>query len=724
MGEHTFCRSLYISGSFVRASVSSNYLYTVNRWGLFVFDIGTDDALRLVATLPTPDEAFGVLAAPPLLFIADRDAGVHIVDVRNPKIPQLLTTFDTPGGANDLARLGNRLLVADSENGMLVLDVSDPENPKLTAHFPLPEEGEGSRAVGIDSQNDLAALAVQQAGVYLLDVRRPDSPTPVGRLDTPGWAHEVLLLDTLMLVADRQNGLVVADISRLASPTILSQFQPNADRAIGESLTFGVAAAPPLALITDTRTVHLENEPAPLSLTLIDFSNPRAPVETGGVALGAEAVAVAVDSLRHAFVALADSGMARVDFRNAAAPQEQARFRPEGPVLDLTAREDRALISLGAAGAALFDLNRTREIARIPAPDGIPIAHGAFFDQQAVLSAGLRLLFYDLTDESSPILTQQLDLPLSTQESIQITEIFPMQGSLWIGYIRTALGTGGILAVRKPDGKPFEIAAHHPLEFPVLALMAEQATLAVAGGFSGAHIFRLQPDFSLQETASLPSSDFTADVEIEHSVLWLADGFTGVRGYRLSAQGSPEPVADIPTSGESHGVAAWGTVLAVANFSGPEALSMYDVSDPLRPQLLEAKPTPGFAQDVVIVPGFLLVQDGYDVTLFIQVIDDVKPPSHPDSKNSIRLQVFVPKNSDPVSIQFHLARAGYASIAIFDLLGRRLRTLSSRRWFAAGRHTLQWDRRGGNGQLLGNGVYFCRLWTKEMSMTQKMVLFF
>src|SRR5262249_55042129 len=57
---------------------------------------------------------------------------------------------------------------------------------------------------------------------------------------------------------------------------------------------------------------------------------------------------------------------------------------------------------------------------------------------------------------------------------------------------------------------------------------------------------------------------------------------------------------------------------------------------------------------------------------------------------------------------FHLAVAGRADIAIFDLQGQRVRTLS-RSWREAGEHTVFWDGRRENGALAAAGVYFCRL---------------
>jgi hypothetical protein len=48
-------------------------------------------------------------------------------------------------------------------------------------------------------------------------------------------------------------------------------------------------------------------------------------------------------------------------------------------------------------------------------------------------------------------------------------------------------------------------------------------------------------------------------------------------------------------------------------------------------------------------------------------------------------------------------------LAIYDLMGREVRVLARGRTFAAGRWSLGWDGRQGDGQAAGAGVYFVRL---------------
>jgi YVTN family beta-propeller protein len=72
-------------------------------------------------------------------------------------------------------------------------------------------------------------------------------------------------------------------------------------------------------------------------------------------------------------------------------------------------------------------------------------------------------------------------------------------------------------------------------------------------------------------------------------------------------------------------------------------------------------------------------------------------------------------------IRFTLAEDGPASLVIYDVAGRRVRTLfdESRR---ANRYTVVWDGRNDHGEMVASGVYFSRLVSGPHHKTRKMLL--
>lgn len=72
------------------------------------------------------------------------------------------------------------------------------------------------------------------------------------------------------------------------------------------------------------------------------------------------------------------------------------------------------------------------------------------------------------------------------------------------------------------------------------------------------------------------------------------------------------------------------------------------------------------------------------------------------------------------AISFSLPQAGRATVRVFDLSGRLVRTLADGE-MAAADHTLVWDGCDASGNEVGAGVYFCRLEANGQTATQKML---
>ena len=66
-------------------------------------------------------------------------------------------------------------------------------------------------------------------------------------------------------------------------------------------------------------------------------------------------------------------------------------------------------------------------------------------------------------------------------------------------------------------------------------------------------------------------------------------------------------------------------------------------------------------------------------------------------------------------------RSARATLAIYDLAGRRVATLVDRA-VDGGKHRVQWDGRGDRGERLASGVYFARLTVGDEVDVAKMIM--
>jgi hypothetical protein len=109
--------------------------------------------------------------------------------------------------------------------------------------------------------------------------------------------------------------------------------------------------------------------------------------------------------------------------------------------------------------------------------------------------------------------------------------------------------------------------------------------------------------------------------------------------------------------------------------------------------------------------------DDITIDLTTTGIDDENP-----LPRAMRLEQNYPNPFNPATrISFYMPLAGLADLAIFDLLGRRVRTLVSGD-IAAGDHEITWDGRDQAGHDVASGVYVYRLQAGESTQARRMTL--
>ena len=73
------------------------------------------------------------------------------------------------------------------------------------------------------------------------------------------------------------------------------------------------------------------------------------------------------------------------------------------------------------------------------------------------------------------------------------------------------------------------------------------------------------------------------------------------------------------------------------------------------------------------------------------------------------------------AIEFAVPHTARVKIEVFDLLGRRIRTLTDQSW-PAGRHAVTWDRTTDRGERLSSGVFVYRMTAGEFRDRKKLVI--
>ena len=116
----------------------------------------------------------------------------------------------------------------------------------------------------------------------------------------------------------------------------------------------------------------------------------------------------------------------------------------------------------------------------------------------------------------------------------------------------------------------------------------------------------------------------------------------------------------------------------------------------------------------------LVMEPGYLPKVRLMAAAVVSPDGAPVLANRLRGNFPNPFNPS-TNIRFSLAQPGPASLKIYDVRGRMIRTLIDGP-MTAGDHDLRWDGRTEDGSRAASGVYFMRLVTSGFSDHRKLVL--
>jgi hypothetical protein len=139
--------------------------------------------------------------------------------------------------------VGSLVYVADGDAGLQVIDVSNPANPVRVGGYYT-----GGYASGVQVVGNLAYVANGSAGLQVIYVGNPANPVRVSGYDTSGSATSVQIVGNLAYVADGSWGLTVLRLHGTSSvpnqAPISSGFGATTPQNQPLSITFASLLAP------------------------------------------------------------------------------------------------------------------------------------------------------------------------------------------------------------------------------------------------------------------------------------------------------------------------------------------------------------------------------------------------------------------------------------------------------------------------------------------------
>jgi len=140
------------------------YIYAAARQrGLFIFS--KEDGAQ-IAEYPIYGDALKVKVINGYAFVASRQGGIQVIDVRNPASPQLADGFVTVGYAQNVDYHNGKLAVASGSGGTYVFDATNPHDLRLIQRIT-----ECGYANAVRFKGDILSIASRDDGIFFYEMR-------------------------------------------------------------------------------------------------------------------------------------------------------------------------------------------------------------------------------------------------------------------------------------------------------------------------------------------------------------------------------------------------------------------------------------------------------------------------------------------------------------------------------------------------------------------------
>lgn len=200
-----------VTGGAFDVATSSFDLYVAARSsGLRIVDMTTPSAPVVISNADTPGDSWGVASSGSYVYVADGFSGLQVVDVSNRYNPQIVGSVATPGFAGDVDVDGQQTAyIAAGGDGLQIVAVGTPSNPAIVGSVDTP--GNALRVAESVANGGYVYIADAQGGLQIADVSVPTAPTIASSVWTGGVVWDVDVSGGLAYVVDASGNLTVFD---------------------------------------------------------------------------------------------------------------------------------------------------------------------------------------------------------------------------------------------------------------------------------------------------------------------------------------------------------------------------------------------------------------------------------------------------------------------------------------------------------------------------------
>lgn len=677
-------------------SLDGDTAYVANdKAGLAIIDCAEPLALEMLGSfgIEPGEVAYGVHARSDTAWVACGAGGVRILDCRNPANPSLVSRFNPWGFgivthiAVDIQVLGSLAFVAYADifggttplvaAGLGILDCTDPTSIDTIGIRSLGTNG-CPRALFV-TEDSLVCVAGGFKDLFVFDCSDPESARVISTFVTEpidtNYSSDVWVQDGLVYLGDGYawtENLLLFDI-----PSPDSIMNPVGSLAT-RNITWGLSVADSIAYIAEEWG----------GLSIVDCTDPGGPVALARRDIGGYAQGVFLEGSL-AYIACEGGGLQVVDCADPRNPLEVSAFDTRGRACSVWAENDTAYVAEG------FDW--------VQGPSGLEII--------------------DLTDIENPVLIGSYD----PGDSVEFTDIHMVGDTAYIANARKGLR---ILDCSTPE-HPITIGAYDVNSNDTVKsqdIFVEGTMAYLAYHEYGLWIFDCTDPSSPVPRSHYETPTPAVGVHVAGKRAYVACAQTlfekgSLRIFDCSDPDSIREMGSLELEGSPDRVDVRGSLAFVA--AGLGGLRMLDCSHPFEPEEIGFYVTADFALDLAVRGDTVYIADssgGLFILEFAEtgIVDgeEVVGVRHPQAT----VHQNFPNPFNPTTlISYSLAGDCDVELVVYDILGRRVRTLVNAR-VTAGEHRVSWDGRDERGSYAASGTYLLSLRACDSASVRKLLL--
>jgi len=152
-----------------------------------------------------------------LSIFSSGGGGLHVMDFTDPAHPVRIGYIDQPALYMDIT---GGIAYLTNEWGLVLVSVADPSHPALLGAIQLQHDNTSTGSIAVNGTR--AYVTNQHAGLEIVDVSNPLSPTLVGNYDDTSYTVGVAVVGNTAYLADC--GLRILDVSDPTRPIVLGHY--------------------------------------------------------------------------------------------------------------------------------------------------------------------------------------------------------------------------------------------------------------------------------------------------------------------------------------------------------------------------------------------------------------------------------------------------------------------------------------------------------------------